>query len=159
MTCRLLFERCALTVLEPATDAATGTRLNDLQKAEVVRYLTSPGSGPDGHTSYEDFVRSKMQSFPPELPPGVDYVAFSGKDRLDKPNYASATEYGKSLQGKAGIIGDTPWGKYIEDVVNKPEAHADFSQGAQQRVMERQMEQQTEERTQQQERGRSAAMG
>jgi hypothetical protein len=120
------FENFALTTLMPATDAASGAQLTDQQKAEVVSYLRSAGSGPDGVTSYEDFVNSKLRSFPAELPFGVDYVAFSGTDSFDKGNYFNATDYGKSLQGRAGIIGDTPWGKYIEEIVDKPEAHPDF---------------------------------
>jgi len=120
------FENFALTTLMPATDAASGAQLTDQQKAEIVSYLKSPGSGPDGVTSYEDFVNSKLRSFPAELPFGVDYVAFSGTDSFDKGNYFNATDYGKSLQGRAGIIGDTPWGKYIEEIVDKPEAHPDF---------------------------------
>ncbi|MGS7843474.1 XVIPCD domain-containing protein [Stenotrophomonas forensis] len=120
------FENFALTTLTPATDAASGARLTDQQKAEVVSYLRSPGSGPDGVTSYEDFVNSKLRSFPAELPSGVDYVAFSGTDSFDKGNYFNATDYGKNLQGRTGIIGDTPWGKYIEEIVDKPEAHPDF---------------------------------
>lgn len=120
------FENFALTTLMPATDAASGAQLTDQQKAEIVSYLKSPGSGPDGVTSYEDFINSKLRSFPAELPSGVDYVAFSGTDSFDKGNYFNATDYGKSLQGRTGIIGDTPWGKYIEEIVDKPEAHPDF---------------------------------
>ncbi|MCB7147787.1 hypothetical protein LI078_14500 [Stenotrophomonas maltophilia] len=120
------FENFALTTLMPATDATSGAQLTDQQKAEIVSYLKSPGSGPDGVTSYEDFVNSKLRSFPAELPFGVDYVAFSGTDSFDKGNYFNATDYGKSLRGRAGIIGDTPWGKYIEEIVDKPEAHPDF---------------------------------
>lgn len=120
------FENFALTTLTPATDAASGALLTDQQKAEVVSYLKSPGSGPDGVTSYEEFVNSKLRTFPAELPPGVDYVAFSGTDSFDKGNYFNATDYGKNLQGRTGIIGDTPWGKYIEEIVDKPEAHPDF---------------------------------
>lgn len=120
------FEEFALTTLTPATDAASGAPLTDQQKAEVIKHLKSPGSGPDGITSYEDFVNSKLRSFPAELPSSIDYVAFSGTDSFDNGNYFNATEYGKSLQGRTGIIGDTPWGKYIEEIVNKPEAHPDF---------------------------------
>lgn len=120
------FEKFVLTTLKPATDGSSGARLTDQQKAEVVEYLKSPGSGHDRLTSYEEFVNSRLRNFPAELPPGVDYVAFSGTDRLNKGNYFNATDYGKSLQGRTGIIGDTPWGKYIEEVVNKPADHPDF---------------------------------
>ncbi len=120
------FEKFVLTTLKPATDVSSGARLTDQQKAEVVEYLKSPGSGHDRLTSYEEFVNSRLRNFPAELPPGVDYVAFSGTDRLNKGNYFNATDYGKSLQGRTGIIGDTPWGKYIEEVVNKPADHPDF---------------------------------
>lgn len=120
------FEKFVLTTLKPATDGSSGAPLTDQQKAEVVEYLKSPGSGPDRLTSYEEFVNSRLRNFPAALPSGVDYVAFSGTDRLNKGNYFNATDYGKSLQGRTGIIGDTPWGKYIEEVVNKPADHPDF---------------------------------
>ncbi len=45
------FENFALTTLMPATDAASGAQLTDQQKAEIVSYLKSPGSGPDGVTT------------------------------------------------------------------------------------------------------------
>lgn len=120
------FDKFALTTLVPATDVTTRARLTDQQKAEIVDYLKSAGSGPDQLTSYEEFVNSKLRSFPAELPSGVDYVVFSGTDRAKKGNYFNATDYGRDLQGSTGIIGDTPWGKYIEEVGNNPAAHPEF---------------------------------
>ncbi|WP_049457899.1 XVIPCD domain-containing protein [Stenotrophomonas maltophilia] len=116
----------ALATLKPATNVADGSRLSDQQKALVVEYLTSPGSGPDGSTSYEDFVREKMRIHPPRLPAGVEYIAFSGIDGRKIPNFDNATEYRRNLEGRAAIIGDTPWGRYIVSLTEHPESHQDF---------------------------------
>lgn len=120
------FEEFALATLKPATNVADGSRLSDHQKALVVEYLTSPGSGPDGSTSYEDFVREKMRIHPPRLPTGVEYIAFSGVDGRKIPNFDNATEYRRNLEGRAAIIGDTPWGHYIDSLNKHPENHRDF---------------------------------
>lgn len=120
------FKEFALATLKPATNVADGSRLSDHQKALVVEYLTSPGSGPDGSTSYEDFVREKMRIHPPRLPTGVEYIAFSGVDGRKIPNFDNATEYRRNLEGRAAIIGDTPWGHYIDSLNKHPENHQDF---------------------------------
>lgn len=120
------FKEFALATLKPATNVADGSRLSDHQKALVVEYLTSPGSGPDGSTSYEDFVREKMRIHPPRLPTGVEYIAFSGVDGGKIPNFDNATEYRRNLEGRAAIIGDTPWGHYIDSLNKHPENHQDF---------------------------------
>ncbi|MEN5287370.1 XVIPCD domain-containing protein [Stenotrophomonas lactitubi] len=120
------FKEFALATLKPATNVADGSRLSDQQKALVVEYLTSPGSGPDGSTSYEDFVSEKMRVHPPRLPTGVEYIAFSGVDGRKIPNFDNATEYQRNLEGRAAIIGDTPWGHYIDSLNEYPESHQDF---------------------------------
>ncbi|HDS1633202.1 TPA: hypothetical protein QEL43_002860 [Stenotrophomonas maltophilia] len=120
------FKEFALATLKPATNVADGSRLSDHHKALVVEYLTSPGSGPDGSTSYEDFVREKMRIHPPRLPTGVEYIAFSGVDGRKIPNFDNATEYRRNLEGRAAIIGDTPWGHYIDSLNKHPENHQDF---------------------------------
>lgn len=120
------FKEFALATLKPATNVADGSRLSDQQKALVVEYLTSPGSGPDGSTSYEDFVREKMRVHPPLLPKDVEYIAFSGIDGGKIPNFDNATEYRRNLEGRAAIIGDTPWGHYIDSLNKHPENHQDF---------------------------------
>ncbi|WP_132826110.1 XVIPCD domain-containing protein [Stenotrophomonas sp. TEPEL] len=120
------FKEFALATLKPATNVADGSRLSDQQKALVVEYLTSPGSGPDGSTSYEDFVREKMRVHPPLLPKDVEYIAFSGIDGGKIPNFDNATEYQRNLEGRAAIIGDTPWGHYIDSLNEYPEIHQDF---------------------------------
>lgn len=120
------FKEFALATLKPATNVADGSRLSDQQKALVVEYLTSPGSGPDGSTSYEDFVREKMRVHPPLLPKDVEYIAFSGIDGGKISNFDNATEYQRNLDGRAAIIGDTPWGHYIDSLNKHPENHQDF---------------------------------
>lgn len=105
------FDDFALTTLNPATNAGDGSLLSDQQKAVVLDYLKSPGSGPDTLTSYEDFLKQKIASHPPKLPPSIDYVAFSGKDRAGASNFLSAVAYVEDADYKAGIIGNTPWGK------------------------------------------------
>ena len=67
-----------------------------------------------------------MRDFPPELPPGVDYLAFSGEDSARTSNFDNATQYVKDVDKAAGIIGDTPWGKYVDRVGTDPKAHPDF---------------------------------
>lgn len=120
------FDDFALTTLNPATNAGDGSLLSDQQKAVVLDYLKSPGSGPDTLTSYEDFLKQKIASHPPKLPPSIDYVAFSGKDRAGASNFLSAVAYVEDADYKAGIIGNTPWGKYITDAGDRPSQHPDF---------------------------------
>lgn len=45
---QVAFKEFVLATLTPATNVTDGSRLSDQQKALVVDYLTSPGSGPDG---------------------------------------------------------------------------------------------------------------
>lgn len=120
------FDDFALTTLNPAKNVGDGSLLSDQQKAVVVEYLKSPGSGPDALTSYEDFLRQRIAAYPSELPPGIDYLAFSGEDGSGVTNFLNATAYAEEVDYRAGIIGDTPWGKYIEDVGNRPSQHPDF---------------------------------
>ena len=120
------FDDFALTTLNPATNAGDGSLLSDQQKAVVLDYLKSPGSGPDTLTSYEDFLKQKIASHPPKLPPSIDYVAFSGKDRAGASNFLSAVAYVEDADYKAGIIGNTPWGKYITNAGDRPSQHPDF---------------------------------
>jgi hypothetical protein len=120
------FDDFALTTLNPATNAGDGSLLSDQQKAVVLDYLKSPGSGPDTLTSYEDFLKQKIASHPPKLPPSIDYVAFSGKDRAGASNFLNAVAYVEDADYKAGIIGNTPWGKYIADAGDRPSQHPDF---------------------------------
>jgi hypothetical protein len=121
-----VFDDFARTTLARATNISDGSPLSPQQVDSVVHYLRSAGSGPDSASSYAEFVSAKMQALPPQLPAGVDYVAFSGVDSLNVSNYQNAVNYGRDLGDKAGIIGDTPWGVYISDVESNPARHPDF---------------------------------
>lgn len=121
-----VFDDFARTTLGGARNKVDRSPLSAAQIDDVIAYLKSPGSGPDASTSYADYVASKLKLFPPELPPGVDYVGFSGIDSAGAENYQNALQYGRDLKGKAGIIGDTPWGTFIEDVRKNPALHPEF---------------------------------
>lgn len=110
------FDDFARTTLGGAQNSATKAPLSAQQVADVIAYLKSPGSGPDAATSYAEYVANKLSSHPPELPPGVDYVGFSGADSSGKSNFQNALQYGKDLGGRAGIIGETPWGQFVQDL-------------------------------------------
>ncbi|WP_448141869.1 XVIPCD domain-containing protein [Stenotrophomonas bentonitica] len=120
------FDDFARTTLAAARNTAGGTPPSPQQLDRVIGYLKAPGSGPDSATSYAEFVEARMRDFPPELPPGVDYVAFSGEDSARTSNFDNATRYVKDVDKAAGIIGDTPWGKYVDRVGTDPKAHPDF---------------------------------
>ncbi|MEG0192092.1 MAG: hypothetical protein RR698_02880 [Stenotrophomonas sp.] len=120
------FDDFALTTLNPAKNVGDGSLLSDRQKAVVLEYLKSPGSGPDTRTSYEDFLKQKIATHPPKLPPSIDYVAFSGVDGAGVPNFQNAGAYAEHADYRAGIIGDTPWGQYITDAGDRPSQHPDF---------------------------------
>jgi hypothetical protein len=64
-----------------------------------------------------------MAAHPPALPVGVSYVGFSGDDSTGQSNYRNAYDYTKKMGGggRAGIIGDTPWGKFIDQSSANPE--------------------------------------
>lgn len=87
----------------------------------VIEYLKSPGSGADGASSYAEYLTRKMQVHPPMLSSGVDYVGFSGVDASGTNNFRNAEKYVADVHGRAGIIGDTPWGKFIDAVPHDPE--------------------------------------
>jgi len=82
---------------------------------EVAQYLRSPGSGVDATSSFEDFVSHNMATNPPKLPAGVDYIAYAGTDSSGQSNFKNAKAYSVSKGGGAAIIGDSPWGNFIED--------------------------------------------
>jgi hypothetical protein len=121
-----IFDDFARTTLGGAQNSATKTPLSAQQVADVIAYLKSPGSGPDAATSYAEYVASKLSSHPPELPPGVDYVGFSGADSSGKSNFQQAVQYGKELGGRAGIIGDTPWGQFVQDLDVNAASYPEF---------------------------------
>lgn len=114
-----VFDDYARTTLGGAR--AGGKPLTPDQLQQVIDYLKSPGSGPDGSSSYADYVSRKMHAHPPKLGPGVDYVGFSGNDASGTSNFKNAVKYSADVHGKAGIIGDTPWGAFVESAQTDPE--------------------------------------
>lgn len=123
---KFTFDDFARTTLSAAKNTADGSPISSRQIDVVVGYLKSPASGHDGVTSYAEFLDAKIRAFPPGLPQGMDYVGFSGQDRNGISNFDTAVEYAKDVHRKAGIIGETPWGKYIDAISSDPSAHADF---------------------------------
>jgi hypothetical protein len=87
----------------------------------VIQYLKSIGSGSDGNSSYAEYLSQKMQSNLPKLPDGKAYIGYSGIDGVDVSNRENAITYIKNTNNKAGIIGNTPWGKFIDSVPSDPE--------------------------------------
>jgi len=122
-----IFDDFARATFGAATNKADGSPLSPQQMDRVVNYLKSPGSGPDSTGSYADFVEGKLRALPPKLPSGIDYVGFSGTDSTKTSNFSNATFYTDDLDGKAGLIGDTPWGKYIQSLEDVPHQHPEFS--------------------------------
>ncbi|MCC7634191.1 XVIPCD domain-containing protein [Stenotrophomonas rhizophila] len=128
------FDDFARTTLGAATNRADGSPLSVIQIDNLIGYLKSPGSGPDSATSYAEYLDAKMRALPPELPPGIDYVGYSGTDSGRISNYLNATIYRDDLSKKAGIIGDTPWGDFIKELDEHPARHPEFT------VMERKLQ-------------------
>lgn len=124
---RYVFDDFVRTTLGGATNRADGSPLSPHQVERITDYLKAPGSGPDSATSYAEFVAGKLSALPPQLPAGKDYVAFSGTDRGNALNYSNALAYAEDVDGRAGIIGDTAWGKYIQSIEDLPTQHPDFS--------------------------------
>jgi hypothetical protein len=114
------FEDYVRATMGGAKNAADGSPLTQAQVDKVASYLKSPGSGPDATTSYEAYVARQMAAHPPELPRGMDYVGFSGTDSAGNSNFKNAVQYTKE-NGHSGIIGDTPWGKFIDQSRSDPE--------------------------------------
>ncbi len=131
---KFVFDDFALATLGGAKNISDGSPLSAQQKQDIIAYLKSAESGPDGVTSYAEYIRSRMQTFPPELNPGVDYLGFSATDRNGVSNFENAVTYAKDINSGAGIIGDTPWGTFIEEVRTAPLKHPDFQ------IMERGLE-------------------
>lgn len=121
------FDDFARTTLGAATNTADGSPLSPSQMDNLIGYLKSPGSGPDSTMSYSSYLEAKMRAFPPALSPGVDYVGYSGADNRGASNYRNATVYRDDLGKTAGIIGDTPWGDFIQELDEYPERHPGFS--------------------------------
>ncbi|WP_432593009.1 XVIPCD domain-containing protein [Stenotrophomonas maltophilia] len=131
---KFVFDDFALATLGGAKNISDGSPLSAQQKQDIIAYLKSAESGPDGVTSYAEYIRSRMQTFPPELNSGVDYLGFSATDRNGVSNFENAVTYAKDINSGAGIIGDTPWGTFIEEVRTAPLKHPDFQ------IMERGLE-------------------
>jgi len=131
---KFIFDDFALATLGGAKNTSDGSPLSMQQKQEVISYLRSPQSGPDGVTSFADYVATKMQAHPPELSAGTDYLGFSATDRSGQLNFDNAKNYAKDVNGSAGIIGDTPWGRFIDEMRTAPLKHPEFQ------IMERGLE-------------------
>ncbi|HEL3832261.1 TPA: hypothetical protein UMX25_001301 [Stenotrophomonas maltophilia] len=117
---KFIFDDFVKTTLGGATQAGSGEALTAQQISDVITYLKSPGSGPTTSVSFEQYVTGNMQAHPPRLPDGMDYLAFSGKDAAKISNYTNAEVYSKDINGKSGIIGDTPWGKFVDQLAKNP---------------------------------------
>ncbi|WP_433897233.1 XVIPCD domain-containing protein [Stenotrophomonas geniculata] len=117
---KFIFDDFVKTTLGGATQAGSGEALTAQQISDVITYLKSPGSGPTTSVSFEQYVTGNMQAHPPRLPDGMDYLAFSGKDTTKISNYTNAEVYSKDINGKSGIIGDTPWGKFVDQLAKNP---------------------------------------
>lgn len=123
---KFIFDDYARTTFSVATNKGDGSIISHHQMGELISYLNSPGSGPDDATSFAQYMETRLRSLPPELPAGTDYLAFSGKDGGGISNYRNATTYRGDLSSKAGIIGDTPWGSFVQDLYENPAHHPDF---------------------------------
>lgn len=119
-----VFDDFARTTLGGARNSANGAPLTEAQIQRVIDYLSSPGSGPDGTSSYADYLSRQLRAHPAKLPDGVDYVAFSGSsvdvNGNKVGNFDVAADYVRHLDNRAGIIGDTPWGRFIEETSGDP---------------------------------------
>lgn len=116
-----VFDDFARTTLSGARNTADGKPLSAAKVDQIIAYLKSPGSGPDATSSYSDYVAKKMEMHPPTLPAGKEYVGFSGVDGAGTSNFNNALKYVADVDGKAGIIGDTPWGGFVERASGDPE--------------------------------------
>ena len=121
-----VFDDYARTTLSAATNAADGKPLTPAQIDQVISYLKSPGSGPDGTSSYADYLARQMRANPPRLPANLDYVGFSGVDGKGVSNFQNAETYIGDIGKKAGIIGDTPWGRFINELGTESAARTEF---------------------------------
>ena len=96
-----------------ARNISDGSKLSVAKIERITTYLESPGSGPDAVTSYEAYIKKNMGAHPSVLPDNYEYVPFSGTDGTGRSNYDKAIDYAAET-GRAGIIGDTPWGKFVD---------------------------------------------
>lgn len=109
------------TTLRAARNTAENRPVNAQEIEAIVKYLESPGSGPNRSTSFSEFLESKLVENPAMLERGQSYVAFSGEDSNGISNFDHAREYVKHSSNSAGTIGDTPWGKYVDGAKHDPE--------------------------------------
>lgn len=98
-----------------------GTALTAGQTDRLLDYLKTAGSGPDGVTSYAEYVEKQLAAHPAKLPPDKDYVAYSGIDRDKVSNFDNANQYILDTGRAAGVIADTPWGKFVNSAPGDPE--------------------------------------
>jgi hypothetical protein len=109
------------TTLSAAINRAESRSLTAAEIERVVTYLESPGSGSSPGSSAADFARSRLASNPAALAPGQSYVVFGGTDSQGTSNFKNAQEYVAQSNGRAGIIGDTPWGKFVDSADANPD--------------------------------------
>jgi Uncharacterized alpha/beta hydrolase domain (DUF2235) len=93
--------------------SSNGDPLTREQIEKITRFLKSSESGAEQTASFEQFLRDEMDRHPPKLKSGQDYVAYSGVDSTGMNNGRNAQEYLAARSGGAGLIGDTPWGEFI----------------------------------------------
>lgn len=115
------FDAFARTTLAAATNSTDGKPLTTQQISQVIEYLNSSASGPDGVLSYAKYLDENLNLHPPKLSNGISYVGFSGKDNAGVPNYYNARDYIRDLNKTSGVIGDTAWGVFIESTKIDPE--------------------------------------
>lgn len=106
-----------------AANIYTGMGATPDQIERTAAFLQSARSGPSTDVSFESFALQKMVEHPPILPSGMHYVFYSGIADSTIANFRTAKDYAEQDGGggRSGIVGDSPWGAYVNKVKSTPE--------------------------------------
>lgn len=109
------------TTFQSATNVEGGSIIDESKMERLICYALNDGSGARAGESLAGLASRKLALFPASLPPGVRYVAFSGRDRQGKANSYAAQLHVKGSARRAGMIGETAWGRLVIDASKDPE--------------------------------------
>lgn len=88
---------------------------------DAIKYAESPASGPGDGRSLADVANALLDAHPPRHPPEMSYAGYSGTDFNGLPNFEQAMAFAHDSRGRYGLIGDTPWGRFIDGGMDDPD--------------------------------------
>jgi hypothetical protein len=113
------FSNAIRTTFRPAVNAS-GVTISASELEEIANYVDRPGTGANGSQTFSELASRRLSTFPAAQATGVAYVGYSGTDRFGAGNWRAALTFVEHSHGRSGLIGDTPWGGFVESSATDP---------------------------------------